>query len=217
MRRYSTSQMFEKIYKKSPKMAFFALGIMLIFQGIVLLVIFENNLPNVLFLLYSMIVIGSLMTIATTIYTVVSWKKSKQNEELLNSAILSTGINQLDNLSPYEFEDWVARFLNLNGYQARTTKRSGDFGADVIAFRGNTKIVISCKKYVGNLGIKCVQEIIAAMDYYNANEGWVASTSPHFSKQAYDLARSRGVRLFTKNDLALMLNRLQQENQNMQK
>ena len=31
--------------------------------------------------------------------------------------------------------------------------------------------MVSCKKYVGNLGIKCVQEIIGAMDYYQANEG----------------------------------------------
>ena len=51
------------------------------------------------------------------------------------------------------------------------------------------------------------------MDYYHATEGWVVSTSSHFSKQAYDLAKSRGVKLYTKEKLALMLNELQKEKQ----
>lgn len=211
MRGYLTAKAFGKLYKKSPKLAYNILGIVILFWGIALLNIF-GMYGSWAGISYFLIVSGSLIIIITIICLIISSINKKKQEQLLNDAILSTGINQIDSLSPYEFEDWVTRFLNIYGYDATTTKRSGDFGADVIAFKGNTKIVVSCKKYVGNLGIKCVQEIIGAMDYYNANEGWVCSTSPHFSRQAYDLARSRGVKLFTKNDLALMLNKLQQEN-----
>ena len=212
MRGYSTSRAFGTLFNKSPKFAGFILGIVILIWGIVLLNtvgMYDSFLAGIS---YFFIIAGVLIIIVTIICSIISSIKKKKQEELLNNAILSTGINQVDNLSPYEFEEWITRFLNLNGYDAITTKRSGDFGADVIAFKDNIKIAVSCKKYVGNLGVKCVQEIIGAMDYYDANEGWVVSTSPHFSKQAYDLAHSRGVKLFTKNDLALMLDKLQQEN-----
>lgn len=214
MRGYSTSRAFGTLYGKYPKVACFILGIITSISGVILLKmlgIYDDGLTKIS---YFLIITGIIIIIGTLIYTIVSSVKQKQKEELLNRAILSSGINQVDSLTPYQFEDWVTRFLNLNGFNAVTTKRSRDFGADSIAYKDNKKFVISCKKYSGNLGIKCVQEIIGAMDYYEANEGWVVSTSPHFSKQACDLAKSRNIRLFTKNDLALMLEKLQQENKN---
>ena len=72
-------------------------------------------------------------------------------------------------ISDFKFNDNIR--LNINGFKAITTKRSWDFCADVVAYKDNKKLVVSCKKYVGNLGIKCVQEIIGAMDYYQTNEG----------------------------------------------
>lgn len=208
MSRYSTSNLFGALYRVSPKLACFTLGFASVFWGVILLKIGEIELKK---LAYFLIIFGSLVIVLTIAFSIINSIKNQKQEELLNEAILSTGINQIDDLSPYEFEDWITRFLNLSGFDATTTKRSGDFGADVIAFKDDIKIVVSCKKHSGNLGVKCVQEIIGAMDYYSANEGWVVSTSPHFSKQAYDLAQKRGVKLFTKNDLALMLNELQQE------
>ena len=212
MRGYSTSKAFGSLFNKSPKIACYFLGITTLIWGIALLSgvgTLDSNLRTISCIL---VVIGSLIIVGTTIYAITSSLKRKKREDALNKAIMSTGISQVDSLTPFQFEDWVARFLNLNGFTATTTKRSGDFGADVIAYRGDLKIVVSCKKYVGNLGVKCVQEIIGAMDYYEAHKGWVFSTCPHFSRQAYELAQSRGVKLFTKNDLALMLDKLQKEN-----
>lgn len=212
MRKSFLKKQLEKLFQKSPKIFFLCIGVFILFLGLFLFFFSGNNeFSKEIFIIF--IFFGALITLISSTYIIVVYLIKKKKEKTLNEALLSTGINQIDNLSPFEFEDWVTRFLNINGYKAITTKRSGDFGANVIAYKDNKKLVVSCKKYVGNLGIKCVQEIIGAMDYYRANEGWVVSTSSHFSKQAYDLAKSRGVKLYTKEKLALMLNELQKEKQ----
>ena len=70
------------------------------------------------------------------------------------------------------------------------------------------RIAIQCKMSKSILGIRCVQEIIAAMKYYEANEGWVISTAPEFTPQAYNLANSTNIKLFNKNNLEILLNSL---------
>lgn len=214
MRGYSTSKAFGRLFDKSPKVACVILSIILICIGIFFSQISDSD-QLLVGITYSFIVIGVLILAITVITSIIIAIKNKKMEEKLNTAILSTGINQVDLLSPYEFEDWIARFLNLYGYDAFTTKRSGDFGADVIAEQNGNKYVISCKKYTNGLGVKCVQEIIGAMDYYGAQIGWVMSTAPHFSKQAFDLAATRGIKLYTKNDLAIMLKELQNRYENI--
>ncbi|MDR2201590.1 MAG: restriction endonuclease [Clostridiales bacterium] len=132
-------------------------------------------------------------------------------QRALDAAVLHTGIDRTDKLSPFEFEQWIARFLTLCGFDAATTPKSGDYGVDVLAGKDGLITAIQVKKYAGPLGVKCVQEVAAGMRYYNAHYGWVASTAPSFTRQARNLAKTCGVELFTKNDLALMLYALQQE------
>ena len=50
-----------------------------------------------------------------------------------HNLLKSSGINQIDQLSPFEFENWVTRFFQAHGYRAYTTQKSGDYGIDVIA------------------------------------------------------------------------------------
>lgn len=63
----------------------------------------------------------------------------------MQNAILRTNISQVDKLTPYEFEKWVARFLRIAGYKASATKKSGDYGVDVVAEKDNTSIAIQVK------------------------------------------------------------------------
>ena len=134
-------------------------------------------------------------------------------EKHLQQAILNTGLNQIDTLSPYEFEEWVARFLRMCGYNAYATKKSGDFGADVLAEKDNIKIAIQVKKFINSpIGIRSVQEVSSAMDYYDATEGWVISTARYCSNPAKELASKRDIKLYCKNDLAIMFDDLLKSN-----
>ena len=138
--------------------------------------------------------------------------KSLINEKNLQEAIKNTNISQVDRLNPYEFEEWVARFLRTSGFNAYSTQRSGDYGVDVIAEKNGTKIAIQVKKFSKPVGIKAVQEIIAGKYYYNCHEGWVVTTAPYFTQAAKNLAQTQNIKLFNKNDLAILLNNLQKNN-----
>lgn len=139
--------------------------------------------------------------------------KNRIYEKKLQIAILNSGINQIDNLNPYEFEEWVARMFRLNRFKAMPTKRSGDYGVDVIAEKDNERIAIQVKKFSKPVGIKAVQEVIAGMDYYNCYDGWVITTAPYFTQASKNLAHTRNIKLYNKNDLALLLNEIQKNNE----
>ena len=57
-----------------------------------------------------------------------------------------------------------------------------------------------------------VQEVISRMDYYNCYEGWFITTAPYFTQAAKNLVKARNVKLYNKNDLALLVCELQKDN-----
>lgn len=154
----------------------------------------------------------AISTFTAIIIYVLVVRHWNRKERKLQEAILQTNINQVDGLTPYEFEEWVARFLRIAGYKAHTTKKSGDYGVDVLAEKDNTSIAIQVKKFTKPVGIKAIQEVISGMDYYNCYEGWVITTAPYFTQAAKNLAKTRNIKLYNKNDLAILLYELQKDN-----
>ena len=87
--------------------------------------------------------------------------------------------------------------MRLHGWMfVEQVGQTGDFGADVIA-RGFmfSKIVVQCKHYSKPVGVKAVQEVNAARQYYGASRAAVATNST-FTKQAKQLAKRCGVELW---------------------
>ena len=60
------------------------------------------------------------------------------------------------------------------------------------------------KRYTGSVGNKAVQEVRSGVDYYDADEGWVITTST-FTKLARQLAIRTRVRLIDGKELANLL------------
>jgi restriction system protein len=109
-------------------------------------------------------------------------RKTQENTELY------------DLVDPIGFEHSCAESLRAGGWLARTTKASGDQGADVLAEKHGVSIVVQCKLYSQPVGNKAVQEINAAKTFYKAAYGVVVSNA-EFTSSARSLARSCGVRL----------------------
>ena len=63
----------------------------------------------------------------------------------------------------------------------------------------------SLEKYVNTVGIKSVQEVYSGTKYYKADEGWVITTAPNFSRQAIRLAKSLNVKLIDRQQLEQIL------------
>ena len=99
------------------------------------------------------------------------------------------------NLDPYEYEEYVAEELRSDGFtDVDTTPKSGDFGADVLARDGDRKVCVQCKRYApGHLvGVKAVQEIYSARDYYGCDDAYIYTPSD-YSPAAVEMANELGV------------------------
>lgn len=96
-----------------------------------------------------------------------------------------------------EYERHCASKMKWHGWIGVTLiGKSHDYGADIIArglfFR---KIVVQCKSYSKPVGVKAVQEVNAARQYYRASRAAVA-TNNKFTKEAKALAARCEVELW---------------------
>jgi restriction system protein len=104
------------------------------------------------------------------------------------------------NLSPADYEQYCAGQLRLAGWSADTTKASGDQGTDIIAQKGDLRLVVQCKLYNHPVGNKAVQEITAARTHERADCAAVVSNS-RYTSSAQQLAATNGVLLLHHSDL----------------
>jgi restriction system protein len=97
-------------------------------------------------------------------------------------------------LSPTAFEAYCVQLLVNSGWQATTTKASGDQGIDILATRDGLKAVFQCKKLSTPVGNKAVQEAIAGKSFASADYAFVVSNID-FTPSARELAAKSGVHL----------------------
>jgi restriction system protein len=109
------------------------------------------------------------------------------------------------NMSPYDYEHYVASVLRNLGWNSMVTKSSGDQGVDVIASKNNIKVVIQCKLYSKPVGNKAVQEILAGQAFERAHYAVVVSNNS-FTRAALQLSSSTGVKLLHHSQLSELEN-----------
>ncbi|MGH7050198.1 MAG: restriction endonuclease [Acetobacteraceae bacterium] len=127
-----------------------------------------------------------------------AWSERQRKKQEYQQALLD--FRWRENMSPIDFERCCADYLGLTGWDARTTKGSGDQGADVIARKANHLLVVQCKKYQKPVGNKAVQEVIAARAYQRATAAAVVSNQT-YTRAARELAEKAGVLLLHFTDL----------------
>jgi HJR/Mrr/RecB family endonuclease len=113
----------------------------------------------------------------------------------------TNGVSDLGALTGTDFEVYVGKIPKEAGFESVVgTPATGDQGADLIARRNGRVIAIQAKRYVGAVGNGAVQEIVGALKFYNADEGWVVTNST-FTSAARSLAQANNVRLVDGYDL----------------
>ena len=98
-------------------------------------------------------------------------------------------------MSGESYERFVGFCLITRGWKIiKYTKRSGDYGADIIALNPEGKrTCIQCKRYnSGNVGIDAIQQVYASQKYYDCSCGTVI-TNTKFTRSACKLAKKTGV------------------------
>ena len=131
------------------------------------------------------------------------YRKFKRRNQHKTDSIDILNMSQIDNLSGLDFESLLKDIFEKQGYNVSSTKKSHDYGADLVLERNNCLAIVQAKCYSKNIGIKAIQEIISAQKHYGADELFVA-TNRYFSKDAIVLASEYDVRLIDR-DVLLML------------
>lgn len=105
-------------------------------------------------------------------------------------------MDEMDEMSGEEFENYCADLLSKNGYTVESmTRETGDYGADILISREGEWTAVQCKRYSKPVGVKAVQEAYASMSYYNCAHCAVITNSG-FTSQAENLAAKNGVLLW---------------------
>lgn len=110
-----------------------------------------------------------------------------------NMSVLSLCVPVMDGVV---YERYVGNRLRLEGYtEIQFTRKTGDFGGDIIALDPNgIKTCVQCKRYQDNVGIESVQEAISGRIYYQCEKAMVVSNKA-FTPAAKELAEKAGVEL----------------------
>lgn len=129
-----------------------------------------------------------------------SIKLKEFENDLVNPNIIEYSIEDIDLMSGFEFESFLAKLFKNMGYKVKETKLSGDQGADLILEKNKNLIVVQAKCYSGKVNNKAVQEVVASIKYYKAKEGIIVTNS-EYTKSAIDLADSNDIRLIDRQKL----------------
>ncbi len=154
----------------------------------------RNNIKLIFLFMFLAVVVFGYIKIA---------RKNKTQERYLTS-----GMKDVDHMTGEEFEYFLCTYFKELGYKAKTTPMVNDYGADVIACKDGEKIVIQAKRYKENVGIKGVQEVIGAREYYKADKAMVI-TSAYFTPNAKNLAQSGKVELWDRTKLKSVMQQVQ--------
>jgi restriction system protein len=118
--------------------------------------------------------------------------------------LASSGINEVDAMDGRTFEQFLATLFRRLGYRVETTRYQGDYGADLIVLKDRMKTAVQAKRWSKRVGVKAVQEAVAAKGYYGCDRALVVANRA-FTDQARRLARANKVELW---DREVLVNKL---------
>lgn len=89
----------------------------------------------------------------------------------------------LHEMTPREFEEFIAHIFSKHGFTVELTQQTRDGGKDIIAIRSDlgikSKYIIECKRYAPDrpVGVELVRGLYGVQMAYGANKSVLATTS----------------------------------------
>jgi HJR/Mrr/RecB family endonuclease len=114
----------------------------------------------------------------------------------------------LNKLNGYEFELFTREFYKLQGFDAIETKRSHDYGADVIAYKNNEKYIIQAKRFSFPVNYNAVYQADNAKIHYKADHA-ILFTNSDTNSRANETAKRYNVGIVNGHDIDLFLRKKQ--------
>lgn len=134
-------------------------------------------------------------------------------QRMKQKALRALQISQVDTMTGEEFEEYVAELFRFQGYEAYMTRRSGDYGVDIVVSKDGVKTAVQTKRYSKKLDQKPVREAVTGMAVreYGCTKAMVVTNST-FTKAAEFLAKESGCELVDREKLSEWILMFQGEN-----
>ncbi len=130
----------------------------------------------------------------------------QEKEEGLTRESIQKEPQRFDRLSGTDFEKLLYRLFEAMGYKVEWIGKSGDQGGDLIANKNGERVLIQAKCYRNwSVGNAAVQQVAAAMKFYDCSKSMVVTTSETFTREARALAHANSTELISKDQLSEML------------
>lgn len=114
---------------------------------------------------------------------------------------ITTDIRVIDQLDGFEFEEYLAELFRKKHYMCQLTKRSGDYGADlIITDRHGIKTAVQAKRYSNNVGTDALLQVVGGKSNYRTHRAMVVTNS-YFTHQAIEYAQNNDVELWDRDRL----------------
>jgi restriction system protein len=115
-----------------------------------------------------------------------------------------SGIKEVDQMDGRSFEVFLSSLFRRLGYGVELTRYRGDYGADLVVTLAGARTAVQAKRWSKRVGIKAVQEAVAAKGYYGCDYALVVANRD-FTPQARVLARANAVELWPREVLVAKL------------
>lgn len=113
-------------------------------------------------------------------------------------------VEDLLELTPREFEEYVGELFSHLGYTVEVTQYSNDKGIDIVMYKDDIKYGVQCKRYKGTVGSPDIQTFIGALSHSRADKGFFVTTGM-FSFEAEKMAVQHPIQLVNRVDLAKLI------------
>ncbi|MGB4205499.1 MAG: restriction endonuclease [Bacteroidales bacterium] len=110
-------------------------------------------------------------------------------------------------MNPRQFEELVCEYFRKQGYEAKTTSYSGDYGIDVFATKGKEKIAVQVNMYgdsTRKINRQMVMELYGAKDYFDCTKAIIA-TDGAFLPDAISVAEKLKIEILYFNEFQTQL------------
>ncbi|WP_059103728.1 restriction endonuclease [Shouchella shacheensis] len=118
-------------------------------------------------------------------------------------------LRDIDRMDGHEFEDYLVVLLTAIGFDTYPTKKSRDFGADLLFLNDNgERVVVQAKRYQAKLGLGPVQEVYSAKSFYEADQGLVITSAEAVTESCWKLASKTGVGFLLREDMEELISHI---------
>jgi restriction system protein len=132
-----------------------------------------TQLPGVAAEFVRLVEVGWLATLIV-LWGLVWWQGRQESVRPL----LPLTLDQLYNLQPAEFEQYVAQLFRQKKFKVTVRGRSGDLGVDLVIIRpGGKRAIVQCKRYRNTIGPEIVRELYGTLIHEGVSHAFLITTA----------------------------------------